>query len=120
MELFRLRREIPSLSRLSKELLNAETMDDERVLVIHRWTEGSEGHSHGGEGSEILLLLHFGDTRAAPRIRLPAGSWKVILDSAAGAWGGPGSTLSEAVESEEETTAIPLEARSAVLFERAG
>jgi maltooligosyltrehalose trehalohydrolase len=119
-ELLRLRREVPALSRRSKELLDAETMDDERVIVVHRWADGLEGPHHGGEVSEILLLLHFGDTRAEPRIRLPAGSWKVVLDSAARAWGGPGSILPEAVESEEGATAVHLTARSAVLLERAG
>jgi maltooligosyltrehalose trehalohydrolase len=119
-ELLRLRRELPALSRLSKELLDAETMGDEHVLAIHRWADGLEGPHHAAEGSEILLLLHFGDTRAEPRIRLPAGSWKVVLDSAAGTWGGPGSILPEALESEEGAATVPLAARSAVLLERVG
>jgi maltooligosyltrehalose trehalohydrolase len=116
-ELLRIRREMPTIARRSKEFLEVDTLEDERVLVVHRWVEGPEGTAHAVEAREAVLVLHLGDARSEVPVRLPTGAWKVVLDSADQAWGGPGSLVPPIVASEDEM--IPLGPRSAVLLERA-
>src|SRR2546423_61583 len=50
-ELFRLRRTVPALARLSKKHQEVFTFERERCVCLHRWVEGDEA----------FVMFHFGD-----------------------------------------------------------
>ncbi len=75
-ELIRLRKTLPALADLKKENVEATPFGAEGVIVVRR-----------GEGA-VVAFNFSAEERTVP---LPAGRWEKILDSAAGAWGGPGS-----------------------------
>ncbi|HSN85867.1 MAG TPA: malto-oligosyltrehalose trehalohydrolase [Thermoanaerobaculia bacterium] len=108
-ELIRLRRSLPALQTLSKENVEATALEQERVLLVRRWENGSE----------ILVALGFGpeEGEGAP-LPLPEGRWRKLLDSSAERWRGPGTLVPETVSLPGE--ALPrLAGRGVVVFERA-
>ena len=106
-ELLRLRKMIPALALLSKEHLEAVALEKEKVLLVRRWAEGSE----------VLLVLHFGGAEKRVPVPIPAGAWTKLLDSAEGRWLGAGSAMPERLQSAGEVT-LPLSPVSAVLYQR--
>jgi maltooligosyltrehalose trehalohydrolase len=106
-ELIRLRKEIASLAQLSKKHLNVVADDDHQILFARRWA-GSD---------EAFLIFGCNSRQITMPVPLPAGRWKKILDSADQRWLGPGSSLSDEIESNGriEATVAP---HSVVLFVR--
>jgi maltooligosyltrehalose trehalohydrolase len=84
-ELLRLRRDLPALSVLSKENLEAGTFEREKVFWLRRWVAADQAY----------LVLNFSPTQAAVKISLPAGAWRKALDSAEKRWEGPDDTVPE-------------------------
>lgn len=78
-ECLRLRRELPALQCLDKAGLKAAALEGRSALWVHR-----------GRGEEAVLLgLNFETVPVA--LTAPGGPWKLLLDSAARRWGGPGA-----------------------------
>ncbi|HEY1187135.1 MAG TPA: malto-oligosyltrehalose trehalohydrolase [Gemmata sp.] len=80
-ELLRVRRESPALRFPDKERLRVTPFPEHRVLVVERW-DGD---------SETLLVLNFSDRPAEVVVKIRAGVWDRVLDSADARWGGPGA-----------------------------
>jgi maltooligosyltrehalose trehalohydrolase len=101
--LLRTRVEIPALSNLDKNSLDASGTDDLRVVTVRRW--------HGG--SETCSIFNFNkqDVEFTPPI--PEGKWRKILDSSDEEWDGPGSLLPDSFVPGEK---IVLRRHSASLF----
>jgi maltooligosyltrehalose trehalohydrolase len=84
-ELLRLRRSSPALARLSLRDAAVTTIDPGRTIVLRR-RAGAE---------EVLVAFHLGSEPSAP-LELPAGAWRVLLDSADPRFDGPRTTSFEA------------------------
>jgi maltooligosyltrehalose trehalohydrolase len=104
-ELITLRREIPALSCLSKENLEVIDYEEEKLLYVRRWNEGSEA----------IAVFNFADKKSAVTLPVPEGAWAKRLDSAGKHWLGQGSRLPETLGSKGEVS-ITLEPTSLVLF----
>ncbi|MEW6112372.1 MAG: malto-oligosyltrehalose trehalohydrolase [Thermodesulfobacteriota bacterium] len=63
----------------------------------------------------IATVFHFGQARTEVPLPLPAGQWRKLLDSAAERWNGPGSVVSEVLDSDGEL-ALSLAPHSVVLL----
>jgi len=107
-ELLRLRKMVPALALLSKEHLEVGALESEKLLWVRRWADGSE----------ILLLLHFGGAEKKVKIPLPSGEWAKLLDSAERKWLGSGSDLPDRLYSNGEAV-LPLSPVSCALYGRA-
>ncbi len=70
-ELLDLRARIPALSELSKSDQEVLVFAEQNTLFIRRWS---------GE-SQACIAFHFGGTTANVDAPIPAGRWKVVLDS---------------------------------------
>jgi maltooligosyltrehalose trehalohydrolase len=82
-ELIRIRRTTPALAFLSKEHLQATTLENENVLCLRRWTESEQA----------FCIFHFGDMERSAGIPFPEARWHKILDSSEARWLSSGSSL---------------------------
>jgi hypothetical protein len=69
----------------SKENLEVQGLEIERVLKIRRWSDTEQ----------IVAVFHFGEEMKTLSIPLPKGRWEMIFDSSAERWQGPGGLRSE-------------------------
>jgi len=93
-DLIRLRREIPALSNLDKDSLEVCGFEAEKLIFMRRW-KGT---------CEVFYILNLGAADVNPRVYLPEGRWRKILDSSDRIWNGPGTFLPESIRSGEEVT----------------
>jgi maltooligosyltrehalose trehalohydrolase len=93
-ELLRLRRELPALSRLSKDDLEVTGYESESVLFLQRWADAGQ----------VFAAFNFGDAAVSLPLPVPAGSWRRLLDSADERWLGDGSTTPNLLRSEGQVT----------------
>jgi len=107
-ELLRLRKDVPAIKHATRDQSETSFEEDQRLLISRRWVDGCE----------ILLGLYFGnELRETSALRwLSSGGWRLVMDSAASKWGGPGSNL--AAFTGGQTTSALLQPWSCVLFER--
>lgn len=80
-ELLRLRREHPLLGVGGKSRLRAQVVEAHALALTRR----------DAEGALALVLLGFAPEPRPVRLRLPAGSWRRLLDSREARFGGPGA-----------------------------
>jgi len=106
-ELLRLRRTVAALANLSKEQMEVLGYEEDRVLLLRRWSGNSE----------VFAIFNFGDAEAAMTLSLPGGRWRKLLDSADERWQGKGTSAPEILHSEGET-ALTLDPMSLALFEK--
>jgi maltooligosyltrehalose trehalohydrolase len=90
--LIKLRRDIPALSNLDKNSLDVVGLEDEKLLLMRRWQDGSE----------VFSVFNFNDVDARLAAPLTAGVWKKILDSSENIWNGPGTLLPDRITQGEE------------------
>jgi maltooligosyltrehalose trehalohydrolase len=88
-ELIRLRKKIAALALLSKKHQDVVVDHDHRMLFVRR-RAGSD---------EAFMIFCFSKPQTTVPMLLPAGRWEKILDSADRRWLGPGSLVSEEIES---------------------
>jgi maltooligosyltrehalose trehalohydrolase len=91
--LLHVRREVLPAAWFSKESLEVNAFEEEKLLVILR----------PFEKEAFTLVLHFGGQRKQVCLSLPEGMWKKRLDSAEERWKGPGACIPEGIESKEKT-----------------
>ncbi len=104
-ELLRLRRELPPLLQLSKARYAVQGIDDQRVLLLRRWS-----------GTEIVLIIfNFSTNRVSLNSSFEAGHWRKVLDSSDPCWQGEGTSLPDAFDCADSFT-LHLSAMSAALF----
>jgi maltooligosyltrehalose trehalohydrolase len=107
-ELLHLRSSLPALAHLAKDSVTATPLDDSRVLLVRREEPGP------AVSNEVLILLGFANEGSDPAsIRLPAGAWRKVLDSADERWGGPGGRIGERIA---EGEAVAVRPRSVVVL----
>jgi maltooligosyltrehalose trehalohydrolase len=104
-ELLRLRRELAPLAELRKEQCDVLGFDNQRVLIVRRWS-----------GNEVaMLILNFNTVPVALSPPMAAGRWRKALDSSESRWEGPGSSLPAEFEC-AESVELRLTPTSAALF----
>ncbi len=103
--LIELRKRIPALSHLDKHTLDVWQSEAQKTVWFHRWNADSH----------ILCILNFQDRVSDIPLIPPEGSWRIILDSAASEWLGPGSTLPGRMAGETRLTIPP---HTVALYER--
>ncbi|MFA5514713.1 MAG: malto-oligosyltrehalose trehalohydrolase [Desulfuromonadales bacterium] len=100
--LLQLRRDHPALGAGAAR--DAGALEAEKAVWLRRWHDGSQ----------LLLLLSF--NAAAATLSFPAaGNWRKILDSADGAWDGPGATVPAAAANGDS---LPFPAFGCALFQQ--
>jgi maltooligosyltrehalose trehalohydrolase len=82
-ELIRLRKEHAALMPPTQRHIDAHALENERVLVVRRWTSGQQ----------IITIFNFGEQPVTRRPSVPSGRWRLLLDSADRRWLGAGSAL---------------------------
>jgi maltooligosyltrehalose trehalohydrolase len=97
-QLIGLRKAIPALSYLSKDNLEVSGMEEERLLLLHRWYDQSH----------VFCVMNFNPTGITARLSPPKGRWKKVIDSSERKWKGPGSLIPKTWESGAATTIKPL------------
>jgi len=97
-ELINLRSKVPALANLSKKGLEVRGLEKERIVYMRRWHRKSQ----------ILCLMNFNDCSKSVKIKLPAGRWGKIFDSADEKWGGPGPELPKKIGAGQRITLKPF------------
>ncbi|HEV2359805.1 MAG TPA: malto-oligosyltrehalose trehalohydrolase [bacterium] len=103
--LIRLRKTDPALANLSKGTMDVRVWDDARVLLVRRWHERSA----------VVAAFNFSASPAMVEAAVPAGPWKLVIDSADARWAGPGRAAPEILES-RGTVMLTLAPWSFALF----
>jgi maltooligosyltrehalose trehalohydrolase len=106
-ELIRLRKTLPALHTLSKEKMDVVSFEDERVLVVRRWSRNNE----------VLAIFNFNDRELRLIQSVPQGLWRKRLDSSEPRWMGHGSRVPEVMESASRST-LTLHPHAVLLFEK--
>ncbi|MDM9385678.1 malto-oligosyltrehalose trehalohydrolase [Chlorogloeopsis sp. ULAP01] len=104
-KLFQLRREIPALTNLDRNNLEALVIEPEKVLSLRRWCENSQ----------VMCWFNFSQEVVKITANLPSGIWEKTLDSAEPTWGGSGSQLPEQISTEEQQTLV-LNPESVIVY----
>jgi maltooligosyltrehalose trehalohydrolase len=106
-ELIRLRKTLPPLAYLSKEQLEAYSLEKEKILWVKRWRENEM----------VFLSFNFGVSRISPELPVPEGNWRKQFDSEEEKWDGKGSVNSDRFRSEGRVS-LALHPRSFILLSR--
>lgn len=84
-ELLALRRDVPALSHLSKDHQEVACFEREKVFFVRRWCEGDE----------VFMVFNFAEQPARLELPIPAGDWRLAVDSAAECWLGKGTAAAK-------------------------
>jgi maltooligosyltrehalose trehalohydrolase len=84
-QLLRVRKQMRALGSGEMSRVEAIAFENERALVLRRWTDGQQ----------VLACFNFGKNPARVTIDLRERSWRKALNSRDQRWGGPGSSLPE-------------------------
>ncbi|HEX9638387.1 MAG TPA: malto-oligosyltrehalose trehalohydrolase [Acidobacteriota bacterium] len=93
-ELIRLRKLHPALAQLSKDHLEIEARREQNILLLRRWCGADQ----------IWAAFHFGAAAIEAKLPVPAGAWRLLIDSAAQRWGGTGGDLPQRLESDHSVS----------------
>jgi maltooligosyltrehalose trehalohydrolase len=104
--LIKLRKEISSLSHLSKTGIEVEAYEEIPALMIRR---------RYGE-DQICGFFNFSETPKGVKILIEKGDWQKVFDSSSNQWEGPGSSLPESIQSNGSEVYLSLEAYGFVLY----
>src|SRR5207237_6990914 len=95
--LIQLRRTIPALKKLNKQNVEACFIEEDKLLVLHRWNQNSQ----------IFSVMNFNEKDVTFKATPPSSNWQKILDSSEPKWMGSGSTLPDQVMQEQVLTIRP-------------
>jgi maltooligosyltrehalose trehalohydrolase len=82
-ELINLRRTLPGLARPDKQRLETCGLEQEKVLLIRRWSDAGEA----------VVIANFSKEPKSVLLVVPEGAWRKVLDSADQRWREPGSSV---------------------------
>ncbi len=105
-ELFRLRRQVPALARVSKEGLEVEGDENNKTITLRR----------RAADSQVLILYNFSEG-VVPVEEAAAGRWRKLLDSSEGKWLGKSPAAPDSFEGKVRVTLAP---RSFLLYAKEG
>ncbi len=91
-KLMELRKNIDSMSHLSKKNMNVTHYNHEQILFVKRYS-GKD---------EVFGVFRFGTEPQKVRLPIPDGRWEKILDSWEQQWHGPGSNFPSVMEPDEK------------------
>ena len=100
-----MRKRVPALALLSKERCEVLGIEQQRVIVLQRWSDDDQAY----------VVFNYASTRASIDLSLPRGKWRKALDSADPRWLGPGSALPPELDSDGLFT-LSLNGRSFILL----
>jgi len=103
--LIKLRREVPAISNLDKDSLDAFGFEQEKVIFLRRWKDASQA----------FCLLNFNAEDVRIKAHLPDGNWAKALDSSEKIWSGPGTFLPKTITPGVE---VILRGRSSAMYIR--
>lgn len=106
-ELLRLRRDFPPLANLSKETMKVTAHEPEKLLLVRRWSWGSE----------TVAVFNFSGAPVSKTLTLSVGRWVKLLDSADEQWNGSGSLIPAEIDCNGEV-ALPLSPMAFVILSR--
>ena len=104
--LLKLRKEISSLSHLSKTGTEVKAFEEIPALMIRRRYEKDQ----------VCGLFNFSERPGAVEILIEKGVWQKVFDSSSNEWEGPGSSLPESIQSNGSKVYLSLEAYGSVLY----
>lgn len=109
--LLRLRREVPALRNLRLDQQEVTTHYAERSVSLRRWTNDDE----------VWIGLNYSTDAVA--LDVPAGSWEVVIDSAAAQWNDPDAAPEAQPERKpvlqlDTAATVPLAPQSVLLLRR--
>ena len=84
-----MRKRSPALFSYDMSCVEAIAFENERALLLRRWTNRHE----------IFACFNFGESAARVTISLPQAGWTKVLNSRDKRWAGPGSPLPECLPS---------------------
>ncbi len=108
--LLQMRRSLPALSPVGKDVTETAGFEREGVLLVHRRFDSSD----------VLVLYAFSDREQAVSVMVPRGTWARALDSSSAQWGGDGERSPERILSQGEDIVLRLCPHGVVLYERTG
>ena len=103
-QLIQLRRSIPALKDLDKHKLTVESIEADRLLFLHRWSNNSQ----------VFCIMNFNQKDVLFKPTLPPGEWQKILDSADVEWMGSGAILPNKLTARQQLT---IKSQSFALYE---
>ena len=101
-QLLCLRKEIPALSKLSKDCQEVFNRDD--LIFLHRWHDSCR----------VLCIMNFGRTQANFRFNFGKKKWKKVIESADFIWMGPGPSMPGIIN---QTEGFQISPESFVMYE---
>jgi len=104
-ELIAIRKKLSAFKPMDKRSVEVLGFDKERMMVVHRWYEGTQA----------VLVANLGAQQASASVLIPPGHWRKVVDSADETWRGKGSLLLSELEGGAEVR-LALAARSFALF----
>ncbi len=106
--LMKYRKEVPSLTHLSKAGMEVRTCEEALILIMRR---------RYGE-DRICGVFSFSERPVEVDVLMEQGGWRKILDSSSNQWEGPGSSLPESFQSSGAGVPIKINSFSLVLYHR--
>ncbi len=106
--LVKYRKEIPSLSHLSKAGMEVRSDEEARTLIMRR---------RYGE-DRICGIFNFSRNPVEVNIFMEQGQWERVFDSSSHEWAGPGSSLSESFQSSGLELPFKINSFSFALYQR--
>ena len=107
LELIRIRKQHPVLSRITKDGMTVCGDEDNKILYIHR--------QH--RKTEVIIIANFSDNTVEASQHPTPGYWRKLLDSSESHWLGAGSSIAAKVESKGEIN-ISMLPKSFAVFEK--
>jgi maltooligosyltrehalose trehalohydrolase len=104
-ELIAIRKKLSAFKPVDKQSVEVLGFDKERMMVVHRWYEGTQA----------VLVANLGAQQGSAPVLIPPGHWRRVVDSADETWRGKGSLLLSELEGGAEER-LELVARSFALF----
>ena len=106
--LMKYRKEISSLSHLSKMGMEVGTCEEAPTLIMRR---------RYGE-DRICAIFNFSERPVEVNLLMEQGLWQKVLDSSSNRWGGPGSSLPESFQSGGSEFPFKINSFSFALYHR--
>jgi len=105
--LIQFRKTEAALAFPSRDRMEITVLDGARAFAVRRWARASE----------LAVLFNFHPEASDVTAPLPAGAWSKALSSADTAWGGPGDSLAEQLESPGEAS-LTLPPHSVAIYRK--
>ncbi|HSB52134.1 MAG TPA: DUF3459 domain-containing protein, partial [Dissulfurispiraceae bacterium] len=104
--LIALRKSVSALSAGDNRRMEVSGFEERKAVVLRRWSRDGDSHA--------LCILVFNRTDVVVPVSTPWNDWEKVLDSAAPAFGGSGSTLPATLTNGD----IPCRGLSAAVYLR--